>query len=233
MSTDPFQPAPTDPIQPAPTDPAGRPAAPAGSPFAQPAVPTPGAFAPPVPGLEPVRPAAPRARRGGGSGLLVNALLGLALVVAIGGVAFAVGRATAPTAAAAGRTGTNGQAGQGGGFFRPGASGAPTRGGFGGGGGGFGGAVSVQGTVEAIDGSSITIKTAAGATVTLALNGDTSYHKQAPATAADVTTGSTVIVQVQGRGFGGPGGPAASGAPSASGAPAAGFGSAGSVTVVP
>jgi hypothetical protein len=166
--------------------------------------------------------------------MLVNALLGVALVVAVGGVAFAAGRATAPaSAAAAGRTGTafNG-GGPGGGFVAPGASGAPGRGGFGG--GGFGGAVTVQGTVEAIDGSSITIKTAAGNIVTLSLNGDTSYHTQAPATAADVRTGSTVIVQLEGRGRGNSqGGPNASGAPSASGAPAAGFGAAGSVTVVP
>jgi hypothetical protein len=164
--------------------------------------------------------------------MLLNALLGLALVVAVGGVAFAAGRATAPASAAAGRTGFNGQAGQGGGGLAPGASGAPGRGGFGG--GGFAGGLSVQGTVEAIDGTSITIKTAGGATVTLGLNGATTYNKQAPATSADVTTGSTVIVQVEGRGRGnGQGGPAASGAPSASGAPATGFGSAGSVTVVP
>jgi hypothetical protein len=167
--------------------------------------------------------------------MLVNALLGVALVVAIGGVAFAAGRATAPAAAASGRTGTasGGQGGQGGGgFFAPGASGAPGRGGFGG--GGFGGAVSVQGTVQAIDGSSITIKIAAGTTVTLGLNSETSYHKQAPATVADVTTGSTVIVSLEGRGFGnGQGRPGASGAPDASGAPTTGFGTAGSVTVVP
>jgi hypothetical protein len=165
--------------------------------------------------------------------MLVNALLGVALVVAVGGIAFAAGRATAPASAAAGRTGAgfNGQAGQGGGgFVAPGASGAPGRGGFG---GGFGGALSVQGTVEAIDGSSITIKTASGNTVTLGLNGSTTYNTQASASASDVTTGKTVIVQVQGRGPGNGQGPAASGAPSASGAPAAGFGTAGSVTVVP
>ena len=186
----------------------------------------------PAAGLNPVQPVTVRPRRGGGSAMVINVLLGTALVVAVGGVAFAVGRATAPvTTAAAGRTGANaGQGDQGGGFFRPNASGAPGRGGLGG--GGFGGAVSVQGKVEAIDGSSITIKTPSGTTVTLGLNGDTSYHKQAAATAADVTTGSTVIVQLEGRGFGN-GRPSASGAPEASGAPAAGFGTAGSVTVVP
>lgn len=220
----------SDPFQPTPTDPAGQPVGSAGGPFAPPVAPA----SAPAPALEPVRTVAVRSGRGAGSGMLVNALLGVALVVAVGGVAFAAGRATAPAAAAAGRTGTtfNGQGGQGGGgFLAPGASGAPGRG-FGG--GGFGGAVSVQGTVEAIDGTSITIRTPAGATVTLGLNGDTSYHKQAPATAADVTTGSTVIVSLEARGFGnGQGRPSASGAPQASGAPAAGFGTAGSVTVVP
>lgn len=225
----------SDPFQPTPTDPAGQPIPPAGSPFAPPAMAPDGASAAqPALGapLAPVQPLPARPRRGGGSGMLVNALLGVALVVAIGGVAFAAGRATAPVAAAATRPGANGQSGAGGGFFGPNASGAPTRGqGFGG--GGLGGSVSVTGTVEAIDGSSITIKTAAGTTVTIGLNGDTSYHKQAAASASDVTTGSNVIVQLEGRGFPGGGRPTASGAPSASGAPAAGFGTAGSVTVVP
>jgi hypothetical protein len=177
-----------------------------------------------------VEPVVVRPRRSG-AGMLVNVLLGAALVVAVGGVAFAAGRATAPAAAsAAGRTGF----GQGGAGAGPGASGAPARGGGFGGAGGAGGAVSIQGTVEAIDGSSMTIKLPSGTTVTIGLNGATTYHSQAPATASDVTSGSTVIVQLAGRGGPG-GGPAASGAPApaASGAPAGGLGTAGSVTVVP
>jgi hypothetical protein len=176
-----------------------------------------------------VEPVVVRPRRSG-AGMLVNVLLGAALVVAVGGVAFAAGRATAPAAAsAAGRTGF----GQGGAGAGPGASGAPARGGGFGGAGGAG-AVSIQGTVEAIDGSSMTIKLPSGTTVTIGLNGATTYHSQAPATASDVTSGSTVIVQLTGRGGPG-GGPAASGAPApaASGAPAGGLGTAGSVTVVP
>jgi hypothetical protein len=176
-----------------------------------------------------VEPVVVRPRRSGAA-MLVNVLLGAALVVAVGGVAFAAGRATAPAAAsAAGRTGF----GQGGAGAGPGASGAPARGGGFGGAGGAG-AVSIQGTVEAIDGSSMTIKLPSGTTVTIGLNGATTYHSQAPATASDVTSGSTVIVQLAGRGGPG-GGPAASGAPApaASGAPAGGLGTAGSVTVVP
>jgi len=214
---EPVRPTPNDPFQPAPPDPGRSPFGTAGS--------------EPIQSVNPVQPVVVRPRRSG-AGMLVNALLGIALVVAVGGVAFAAGRATAPaTTAAAGRTGLGGQGGQG---FAPNASGAPGRGQGFGGGGGFGGAVSVQGTVEAIDGSSITIKLASGQTVTLGLNGDTTYHKQAAASATDVATGSTVIVQVQGRGFGGQGRPGASAAPGSSAAPAAGgFGTAGSITVVP
>ena len=207
---------PRDPFQPAPADP-GR-----------------GAFATmdgaPASAPTPVGPVAARPRRSG-SGMLVNVLLGIALVVAVGGVAFAAGRATAPaSAAAAGRTGF-GQGGAGGqGFGGPGASGAPGRGfGFGGG----AGSISIQGTVEAIDGSSMTIKLPSGQTVTIGLNGSTTYHSQTAATASDVTSGSSVIVQLQGRGGAGGGQPRASGAPAPSGAPAVGLGTAGSVTVVP
>jgi hypothetical protein len=169
--------------------------------------------------------------------MLVNVLLGLALVVAVGGVAFAVGRATAPastaTTARNGFGGQGGNGGNGGTFAGPGASGAPGRG-FGPGGATGAAGFSVQGTVEAMDATSLTIKLASGQTVTIGLNGTTTYHKQAAATAADVTTGSTVLVQLDGRGFGGGGRPQASGAPDASGAPtAAGLGAARTVTVVP
>ncbi len=216
MSSDPFQSS--EPFPPSPRDPAASPFAPSGAPNPE---------SGPVQTVA-VQPLAVRPRRAG-AGMLVNVLLGVAVLVAVGGVAFAVGRATAPVAAAAtGRNGFGGQGNFGGqGGAGPNASGAPGRGqGF----GGFGGGLSVQGTVEAIDGSSLTVKLANGTSVTFALNGDTSYHKRAAATAADVTSGSTVIVQLQGgRGFN----PGGQGGPAASGAPAAGFGTAGSVTVVP
>jgi hypothetical protein len=227
---DPFQPTARDPFQQNPSDPARDPFGPVGGPPA--AAPS----APPItPGTTiPVQPLAVAPRRGAG-GMLVNVLLGVALVVAVGGVAFAVGRATAPVASATtARNGFGGQGGNGGTFAGPGASGAPGRGfGPGGGFGGVGG-FSIQGTVEAIDATSLTIKLASGQTVTIGLNGTTTYHKQAPATASDVTTGSTVLVQLDGRGFGAGARPQASGAPEASGAPtAAGLGAARTVTVVP
>lgn len=216
---EPFQPVPASPQEPFQPVSGGHP----GGPFA-PAGPPPGIPAQPV---EPVRV---RPRRSGSS-MLVNVLLGAALVVAVGGVAFAVGRATAPVATARGGfngTGGNGQGGQG--FFGPNASGATGRQGFGGIVGA--GSISIQGTVEAIDGSSITIKTPSGASVTFSLNSDTTYHKQAAATSSDVTTGSTVIVQLAGRG-GFQNRPNASAGPGSSGQPSVGAGAAGSVTVVP
>jgi hypothetical protein len=139
---------------------------------------------------------APRRRSGGG-----NLALVLAVVVAAAGVAFAAGRVTAPASAAS----PQGFAGQGpGSSFSPNASGAP---------GGIlgGGSTSLEGTVSAISGTTLTIQTSAGRTVTVDLTGAT-YHAQATATAtataADVVTGATVRLQV--TGMGGPGGPAAS-----------------------
>jgi hypothetical protein len=167
----------------------------------------------PVPG--PVGPAAVRSRSGGG-GLLVNVLLGIAVVVAVGGVAFAVGRATAPTAAAAT---TNGRFGNGG-FSAPNASGAPDGGFVGPGGlGGANGGTTIEGTVTAISADSITLQLANGQTVRIPIDAGTTYHQRETATAADVTNGSTVIVQLEGgrgvftNGNGAAGGPNASGQP--------------------
>ena len=171
-----------------------------------------------------VAPVVVRSR--GGGGLLVNALLGVALVVAVGGVAFAVGRATAPASAAStgtGRFGTNGQGfvpGGGG----PNASGAP--GGLGGF-GGFAGGASIQGTVTAVSANSITLQLASGQSVTIPLDAQTTWHERSTATAADVTTGSTVIVQVSGgrgafgngNGNGGQGNGGQGNGPTGSGAP--------------
>ena len=122
-------------------------------------------------------------------------LLAVGLLIAVGGVTFAVGRMTAPAPAA-----------------------STTR--------GFGGGVLVTGTVDSVSGTTMTLKEANGSTVTVNLAGTTTYHAQAAATAADVTTGKQVQVEVQvAGGLGGqdvPGaspGAAASPAPGASGAP--------------
>ena len=89
MSDDPTQSTPVQPIWAAPatppTEPAGRRRAThrAGR----------------GPGIEPVRPVVTAPRRSS-SGRWLNLLLGVAAAVAIGGIAFAVGRSTAPVAAA-------------------------------------------------------------------------------------------------------------------------------------
>lgn len=211
MTADSPQPGSSQPVPSQPADPATQ--------SFQPAPPEPGPFEVP---RQPLSAVTPKAKARGTS--WINVALGLALAVAIGGVAFAAGRMTAPaTAAANGGGAGNGRFGgnfPGGGYF-PGGNG----GGNGGAGrlGGFGGGgASVQGTVTALSPTSITLTTAGGQTVTIALNGTTTYHQESSATAGDVSSGSTVIVRI---GLG-----ARDGGPSASAAPNL---SATDVTVVP
>jgi hypothetical protein len=169
----------------------------------------------PVPAPSPAPVVVPK-KKGGN---LTNVLLVVAAVIAIGGVAFAVGRATAPTAAASGFRGGNGQFPGGQGFI-PNGSFAPGQGGQ----GGFGGdrALTISGTVKSIDGTTMTITTANGNETRIDISG-TTYHSQAAATAADVKAGSSVAVEV--TGFGGfRGRPDASAGPGASAAPVAGTG---------
>ena len=149
-------------------------------------------------------------------------LLADGLLVAVGGVAFAVGRVSAPAAAATNRSNfgaggfPNAGAGAGGGTGGAGLG----RGGF----GGFGGGVLVTGTVDSISGTTMTLKESNGNTVTVNLAATTTYHSQAAATAADVTAGKQVQVEVQiAGGFGGVGGQGAPGAsPNVAASPAAG-----------
>ena len=158
----------------------------------------------------------------------LSLLLGFALVVAIGGVAFAAGRLTAPVTAAA--TGTRGGNGTG---LVPGASGAPGTGTganrFGAGGLGAGAGVSIQGTVQSVSATSMTILLSSGQTIDIPLDGSTTYHGQTTATPSDVKTGAQVVVELAGTGFGGHGGgtggsggaPGTGGAPGAVGSPGA------------
>jgi hypothetical protein len=125
------------------------------------------------------------------SGMLTTLLLAGALVVATAGVAFAVGRVTAPASSSAAR-GNFGANGTGSGQFPTGSGGAGGfRGGLGNGG------VSLTGTVTAIDGQTLTLTLANGQTVKVDLSGSTTYHTASSATAGDVTSGSSVVVQVQ------------------------------------
>ena len=150
-----------------------------------------------------------------------TALLLVGALVAIGGVAFAVGRVTAPAAAAP--TGLGAGAGRGNGAEN--GFGGP--GGFGGG-GGFGGrgagGLSVTGTVVSIDATSIQIKLADGTTETLNLGSSVTYRDSTAGSASDVAPGATVQVSLA---LGGGTGPTASGQPRPSG----GFGGLANATV--
>jgi len=168
--TQPFQPAAPEP-EPvrAPMDPVGAP-------------------------TEPVPTARPKPKSGTPG--WINVLLGLAVAVAIGGVAFAAGRMTAPAAADANGFGRNVPGGfQGGGYFGRGYFGGPGDGQGGRGLFGAGGAT-VQGTVTSITADKITITTAGGQTVDIALDGTTTYHQESSAASGDVKTGGTVIVRL-------------------------------------
>lgn len=160
--------------------------------------------------LTPVKPT----RKGSG---VLNVLLGLGLVVAVGGIAFAAGRLTAPASAST-ATGGNGGTGTGG-FGRfgnnPNASFPP--GAAGGGAGFFGrgaGGLAIQGTVTAVTADGITVELTGGQSITVGTDSSTTYQTAAAGTATDAAVGSDVLVQLDttaggfgagGGGFGGGG----------------------------
>lgn len=158
----------------------------------------------------------------GGRGTTI--LLAVGAAIAIGGLAFAGGRLTAPAQATTGGLRPGGQfSGQGSDFGQGPGAGFPGRGGMGG--------MTISGTVTAVASDSITLKLESGTVVTIPLDGDTEYHASAPATAEAVSVGATVSVA--------PGAtrvdPSGSFDPNASAAPGAGsltFGAATDVTVV-
>jgi hypothetical protein len=162
----------------------------------------------------------------------LNVLLGLAAIVAVGGIAFAVGRSTAPAATGGARGGNfpggNFPAGSFAAGNFPGGSFAPDGSGGQGPAFGRGGGFNLSGTVQSVTGDTLTITTANGQTLEFTLGSETTYATKAAATAGDVKPGSKVEVQLQlGAGANGF-------RPNASAAPSAGpVGAAGSVTVVP
>jgi hypothetical protein len=190
--------------------------------------------APPAPVVQPV---VPKTRaKGSAWGTL---LLGLAAVVAVGGIAFAAGRLTAPATTGGDRGGFPGgfQGGYPGASFDPGAGASFAPGANGGPGGamGVGGArMTLAGTVSAVSGDTLTITTENGQTVEVGVAGAT-WHGQTSASASDATVGSQVQLQVTG-GFGrNPGDgqvPGASPAPGASAAPGTGSITASEVTIL-
>jgi len=114
--------------------------------------------------------------------VVLVAIFGLGLGAAFAGGAY-WGRRDSPTPAAT----PTAAAGAGGG-----AAGAATGGAAG---GAFGGATT--GTVEEVAGDTITVRTAAGGTVAVKLQGDTQVRQLANAAAADIRPGVTVSVQGQ------------------------------------
>ncbi|HYO42900.1 MAG TPA: hypothetical protein VES19_06835, partial [Candidatus Limnocylindrales bacterium] len=148
----------------------------------------------PVAPVTPVTPMPVVKPKAKGSGF-TNALLVVAALVAVGGVTFAIGRATAPASAASAFPGGQGRTGLGpGGSFDPGTMPG------GAGPGGFGDlSMTITGTVKSLDGSTLVITTADGTETTIDVSGST-YHAQSPATGADVTAGTDVSVSVTGLG---------------------------------
>jgi hypothetical protein len=175
----------------------------------EPAPATPGWAAPagPAPSPAPTTPAPALATSSPGSALsapkakprrgLIDILLVVGVVVALAGIGFAVGRLTAPAATAFGQ----GRFGQfnGNGQFNGQGPGTGQNGGNGtaGGRGFFGGGLAVSGKVTELAADHVTLELANGQAITVAVDGSTTYHQATSASAADVKTGDTVIVQVQ------------------------------------
>jgi hypothetical protein len=127
------------------------------------------------------------------SNRLLDAALVVAAALAIGGVAFGIGRATAPAAAFTG-----------GGVDFPGSGKVLTpNGSFDPGAGprvGFSGGVTIDGTVTAVDGDKLTVKLADGTEMIFTLDSETAYHQATDASSSDVTVGDDVSVRVKGGG---------------------------------
>lgn len=134
---------------------------------------------------------------------LLSGLLVVAALVATGGLAFAIGRVSAPVVAAApagfadlgaGAAGSGDTA-----AGDAGANGFGDRNGFPGVRNAFGSAdLTLRGTVAAISGQSLTLELASGSSVDIPLDGSTTYYRQAAAASSDVAIGGSVVVEVAG-----------------------------------
>lgn len=163
---------------------------------AAPAVPpAPVAPAPPSATVAPLADviAKPARRSSRGTSLLMV----VAGAVAVGGIAFAAGRLSAPAAATTGFRGTGQLPGSvqaagdgqlpGSGQVAPDGQAMPGRGGFGGG-------MSLQGTVTEVTAETITIELESGTPVTIPVDSATTYRTASPASAAAVAVGSEVAI---------------------------------------
>jgi hypothetical protein len=198
-------PAPAEPMAPTPGQPATPPAAANATPPptwqpttpapTQPVSPTPiqpvtpaAASAPPASPAAPVQVAGPTRRT---SSRWLNVLLGVATAVAIAGVAFAVGRTTAPAQAATSTLPgfvTDGIGPKG--SFAPGQGGGPVFSASGG--------LTLSGTVKSIDATTLVLTTADGQDITINLDSSTTYKTATAASQSDVAVGDQVDVRVNG-----------------------------------
>ncbi len=124
---------------------------------------------------------------------VLDMALAVAAVLAIGGVAFAAGRITAP--AGAGPAFARGP-GPGGTVVTPDGSfdpNGPKPGGL-----ALNGGLAIDGTVTAVDADSITVKLADGQEMTFKLDNATTYHEATDASSSDVAVGDDVSVKVSG-----------------------------------
>ncbi|HET9666626.1 MAG TPA: DUF5666 domain-containing protein [Desertimonas sp.] len=128
------------------------------------------------------------------SNRLLDIALAMAAVLAIGAVAFAAGRITAPASAvppfARGGLAPGGAIVAPDGSFDPN---GPMPGGVASNGG-----LAIDGTVTAVDADSITLKLVGGQEMTFKLDDATTYHEAADASASDVAVGDDVSVKVTG-----------------------------------
>jgi hypothetical protein len=171
----------TELVPPEPADPGTAPAAPAAT--------APQATTAPQPTAAPLASVIAKPKSSSGRGTSI--LLAVAAAIAIGGLAFAAGRLTAPAAtASAGRPG-NGQLPVDGQY--PGTRQVPGNGQLPGRGDAMGG-ITLNGTVTAISTDSITLQLASGTSITIPLDSDTAYRTASTGTASDVVVGSTVTV---------------------------------------
>jgi hypothetical protein len=188
----------TDATRPTRTDPAPT----TGVATASPAPPTDAPLGPPAAtALDGVAVAPVVVRERSASGRWVNLLLGAAVVLAVGGVAFAIGRSTAP-ATALGPGALPGPDGgvviDGSGSFDPGVvpGGGQGRPGLGGAAFVGAGSLAIDGTVTAVDGSTLTIELATGETTTVTLDASTTYHEATETDAEAVAVGDDVSIRV-------------------------------------
>lgn len=143
----------------------------------------PAAVAPPIP-----------VRKPKGQDRSTIALLIVAALIAVGGVGFALGHATAPASAsvAAANARPSGLGGRAFASLAPGQTFNPTQ--FGA--GRTDGSASVSGTVTSFDGTTLVIAEANGTSVSIDVAGTTTYHTQTSATSSQVATGAGVTIQI-------------------------------------